>query len=115
VTNTGAVQGDEVVLAFTKPVATPELKVALLGAPLEIKKLFGFKRVTLAAGASTTLSFDLEPMHLALVDGEGHTSLHAVDVDVVFSRGHGEDLVARATVAPRDGEPKRLKELRKWW
>lgn len=115
VTNTGTVEGDEVVLAYTKPTATLELEAALLGAPIEIKKLFGFQRVTLAAGASTTLSFDLDPTHFALVDAEGHTSLHAVDMDVVFSRGHGLELAAPTTVAPFEGIPQRLKELRKWW
>ena len=48
VTNTGEVTGDEVVLAFTKPTHTAALARSVGGAPVEIKRLFGFKRVTLA-------------------------------------------------------------------
>jgi len=115
VTNTGSVEGDEVVLAFTKPQATAVLKASLGGAPIEIKRLFGFERVTLAPGASTTLSFDLTPEHLALVDADGHTGLHPAETDIVFSRGHGAELVAKAAVIPESGNAVRLKALRKWW
>lgn len=95
--------------------ATAALHESVGGAPIELKRLFGFQRVTLAAGASATLSFELTPEHLGLVDSEGHTSLHPADFEVVFSRGHGEELSAPVTVAPVGGSPLRLKTLRKWW
>ena len=115
VTNTGGVEGDEVVLAFTKPAHTAALTQSVGGAPVEIKRLFGFKRVTLAPGASTTVSFELTPAHLALVDAEGHTGLHPASFEVVFSRGHGDELAAPVEVAPAAGRPEMMKSLRKWW
>ena len=52
VSNIGQVAGDEVVLAFTVPKAHT-LRASLGDAvPIEKKKLFGFQRVSLAAGAS---------------------------------------------------------------
>ena len=47
VTNTGATTGDEVVFAFYSPPAGAKF----------IRALFGFKRVHLAPGASTVVSF----------------------------------------------------------
>ena len=84
VTNTGSVAGDEVVLAFTVP-KEATLRGGTLGytVPVEKKKLFGFKRVTLAPGASTTVTFDLGPSQLAMVDAEGATGLHAGEFDIV--------------------------------
>ena len=118
VKNIGKVFGDEVVLAYTKPNATT-LRASLgESVPIEQKKLFGFQRVSLAAGASTTVSFDLTPAHLAMVDEDGHTGLHRGEFEIVFSRGHGEELVAQAKVelSPNeDGEAARLKTFRKWW
>ena len=61
------------------------------------------------------MSFDLTPEHLALVDAEGHTGLHPADFEVVFSRGHGDELAAQAKVAPATGLPEITKRLRKWW
>ena len=118
VTNTGKIAGDEVVLAYTKPKAhtlRPSLGDSV---PIELKKLFGFQRVSLAAGASATLSFELTPAHLAMVDEEGHTGLHQGEFEVVFSRGHGEELAAAAAVQLMhgvDGAQSRMKTFRKWW
>jgi hypothetical protein len=116
VTNTGNIAGDEVVLAYTKPKAHT-LRTSLGDSvPIELKKLFGFQRVSLAAGASTTVSFELTPTHLAMVDEGGHTGLHNGEFEVVFSRGHGEELVAGAAVQlVGGGEAARLKTFRKWW
>ena len=79
---------------------TPSPK-PLFCVPIERKKLFGFQRVTLAAGASTTVSFELAPAHLAMVDEDGHTGLHRAEFEIVFSRGHGEELLAQAAVELR--------------
>ena len=48
-----------------------------------------------------------------MVDVDGHTALHAGRFGVVFSRGHGPELRARARV--RVPSPLRLKTFRKWW
>merc|ERR1712083_1051703 len=104
-----------VVLAFTKPRA--DTLRASLGdnTPIEKRKLFAFQRVTLAAGTSTTLTFNLKPSDLAMVDAEGHTSLHQGQFDVVFSRGHGVELSTMAAVEPEESSAQRLKTFRKWW
>jgi hypothetical protein len=86
--------------------------------PIEKRKLFGFQRVTVKAGGSATLSFQLTPkQHLAMVDDDGHTSMHDGEFDVVFSRGHGEELAAPVSVALTQAglESRRVKTFRKWW
>ena len=80
-----------------------------------MKKLFGFQRVSLAAGASTTISFELTPAHLAMVDEDGHTGLHNGEFGIVFSRGHGLELGAAAAVELASMEEARMKTFRKWW
>jgi len=116
VTNTGTVLGDEVVLAYITPNAA-SLRASTLGnhVPIEKKRLFGFQRVTLAAGASTAVSFTLDPEKLGMVDADGHTSLHKGLFDIVLSRGHGEELSAPVAVEPRGGDPIRLETFNKWW
>jgi hypothetical protein len=116
VTNTGTVAGDEVVLAYFKPHAQSEgiRRLRASATPVVIKQLFAFERVHLAVGESTSLSFTVNATMLALVDGDGHTSLHPdTSFDIVFSRGHGKDL--EAVVDVRVPEPIRTKEFRKWW
>ena len=68
-------------------------------------------------GGSAELSFDLTPAHLAMVDEDGHTGLHSGEFEIVFSRGHGEELVAQAAVqlSAEAAESSRLKTFRKWW
>jgi beta-glucosidase len=60
VRNTGKVAGDEVVQLYLRDV------VSSVTRPL--KELRGFKRVTLAPGASTTVTFTLDSNALALWD-----------------------------------------------
>ena len=115
VTNTGSVTGDEVVLAFHKPQGS---SIATLpdGTPVPSKVLFGFERVTLKPGESTTVSFTLDATALGLVDIDGHRSVHNGDYDVVFSRGHGQELGTSVRVAlPSDQNPHRLFTFPKWW
>ena len=118
VQNIGKVTGDEVVLAFTIPKALSLRGSLGASVPIEKKKLFGFQRVTLEAGASATLSFELAPAHLSMVGEDGHTSLHSGEFEVAFTRGHGAGLVAQAAVklgAGVDEDQARLKTFRKWW
>eukprot|EP00912_Choanoflagellata_sp_UC4_P000531 UC4_evm3s330 len=96
VTNTGSVTGDEVVMAFIRP--DPTSFQTLGDTPIEKKRLFAFKRVTLKPGASTTVNFDLEAeKHLTMVDSEGTTGIHPGKFHIVLSRGHGKELEAEAT------------------
>ena len=117
VKNIGKVSGDEVVLAYTKPKAHTLRGSLGETVPIEKKKLFGFQRVTVPAGGSADLSFELTPAHLAMVDENGHTGLHNGEFEVVFSRGHGKELVAQTAVQLTDQsqEASRLKTFRKWW
>ena len=117
VKNTGSVDGDEVVFAYTKPKAHTLRGSLGQRVPIEAKKLFGFQRVSVKAGGSAELSFDLTPAHLAMVDEDGHTGLHSGEFEIVFSRGHGEELVAQAAVqlSAEAAESSRLKTFRKWW
>eukprot|EP00054_Salpingoeca_dolichothecata_P005287 m.33980 g.33980 ORF g.33980 m.33980 type:complete len:286 (+) comp15357_c0_seq1:102-959(+) len=111
VTNTGDVAGDEVVQAYYKPDAS---SFSTLGdAPVIIKQMFGFERVHLTPGQSVTLHFNLDLENLSMVDGEGHRSIHPGYFDIIFSRGHGDELVTRVQVA--ETAPRRLETFRKWW
>jgi beta-glucosidase len=60
VRNTGAVAGDEVVQLYLRDVISSVTR--------PVKELRGFKRVTLAPGASTTVSFTLDSSAFALWD-----------------------------------------------
>ena len=62
VTNTGARAGDEVVQLYIRDVVSSVTR--------PVKELAGFERVTLAPGATTTVTFPLGPAHLSLVDRE---------------------------------------------
>jgi hypothetical protein len=55
--------------------------------------------------------------HCNRVDEDGHTGLHNGEFEIVFSRGHGEELVAQAAVAVAEaGEAAaRFKTFTKWW
>lgn len=111
VTNTGSRTGDEVVFAFFKPDAS---SITTRGsAPTPIKQLFAFERVTLEPGQTVELAFTVPASKLALVDAEGHRSLHAGQYDVTFSRGHGEELATRVVVDV--SEPVRQFTFKAWW
>lgn len=60
VRNTGKVAGDEVVQLYVRDVLSSVTR--------PVKELKGFKRVTLAPGASTTVTFTLDPNAFALWD-----------------------------------------------
>jgi beta-glucosidase len=60
VRNTGNVAGDEVVQLYVRDVVSSVTQ--------PVKKLRGFQRVTLAAGAATTVKFTIGPEALALWD-----------------------------------------------
>ena len=78
---------------------------------MPLKELVAFERVSIAAGAHATVSFDLSSERFSLVDADGHRSIVPGAFDVVLSRGHGEDLVSSVVVRGK----KRLSTFRKWW
>ena len=87
-TNTGKkYTADEVVLAFFKPKRDTITSLSGTDAPVVLKQLFGFQRVRLAPGASTTLTFTVQATTFGLADAQGHTSLHPGTYEVIFSRG----------------------------
>lgn len=106
VTNTGTLAGDEVVLVFTGPNATsPGQAHAAFSLPdadpLAIKQVVDFARVSLAAGAFTTLSFDLPLRSLAQPDAEGRLVVYAGAHSVRLGRGVGnaDDVIVPVIVA----------------
>ena len=119
VKNTGTVYtADEVILAYFKPKAETIASLSAedsSGPPVVKKQLFAFERITLAPGASRTLRFTVNATALALVDGDGHSSLHAGEYDVVFSRGCVGCAELVAPVEIKADAPIRIKTFRKWW
>lgn len=106
VTNTGTLAGDEVVIVFTGPNATePGEAHAALGLPdadpLAIKQVVDFARVSLAAGANTTLAFELPLRSLAQPDIEGRLVVYAGVHAVRLGRGVGnnDDVIVPVVVA----------------
>ena len=60
VTNTGMVEGDEVVQLYIRDVVSSVTR--------PVKELKGFQRISLAAGQTRTVAFDITPEHLAFYD-----------------------------------------------
>lgn len=114
VTNTGSVAGDEVVQAFYKP-NKAAFRTLPAGTPVVLKELFGFQRVHLAPGKSTQVSFTLNATDVALVDVDGHRSLHDGEFEVELTRGHGKTLTTQVAVATGLPTPTRLSTFRRWW
>merc|ERR1711865_1239400 len=111
VTNTGKVAGDEVVFAYMKP--TTATSDGNSNTPVENKRLFAFERVGLEAGASTTLTFEVTAAtHLSMTDQDGHTVLRSGDFDIVFSRGHSEELDLSIRIRLDINEPEQHNTIR---
>jgi beta-glucosidase-like glycosyl hydrolase len=91
VTNTGPVAGDEVAFLFHKPAAvTLQWGGPFAAAPL--KQLVAYQRVSLAPGASQTVSFPLTAQQLSTVDARGTRHLLPGAHGLTLSRGHGAEL-----------------------
>lgn len=114
VTNTGTIAGDEVVIVYLKPKAETLRESLGESTPIEKKKVIDFARVSLAAGATTTVSFAIAPAHLAMVDSDGHRSLHHGDFELLLSRGSNvNELTAPVQVRPLGAQ--RMETFRRWW
>jgi hypothetical protein len=87
VSNTGSREGDAVVLFFWS--GPPSKITTPIGMPIPTRKLVGFNRVSLEAGASATITFTATAESLALVDDNGDTQLFAGNHVVQASLGSG--------------------------
>ena len=76
VTNTGIVDGDVVILVFTKLVThTAIASLPHLRRQCPLKTLAGFARLHLSAGSSTRTTIEISPREIACVDEDGTTVL----------------------------------------
>jgi beta-glucosidase len=80
VTNTGEVQGDEVVQMYIRD------KVSSVTRP--VKELKGFGRITLEAGQTATVTFDIKPEHLAFYN---------IDMKYVVEPGEFEIMIGNSS------------------
>jgi beta-glucosidase len=97
VTNTGPMDGDEVVQLYTMHPGVP-------GAPR--RALVGFRRVHLARGARTTVEFELRDRALSIVDPAGVRRIVPGEVRVWIGGGQPE---ARAGLARPQGVATRFR------
>lgn len=99
VTNIGKVAGDEVVFLFHNASAAVHAARASGAAgpddPLALKQLVAFERVRLAAGESRVVSFGVDVRMLSTVDAAGRRVAWGGAHELVFSRGHGDELRQR--------------------
>jgi hypothetical protein len=79
VTNTGSMNGDDVVLAYVVP---PQVKHDGVSPP--IKQLFGFDRVNLNVGETKQVFFPLNIESILTVAKDGSKWLHAGNYHIVI-------------------------------
>ena len=84
--NTGGRAGDEVVMAFQRP--SPAAR-ALSKHPLPIKRLIDFGRVTIPAGGTATVAFEVTASRLAMATDAGATRLYPGPHEIELWRGNG--------------------------
>ena len=105
VSNTGLVHGDEIVFLFHNASAAVQAWTAATATdhdggdgaappndPLAIKQLIGFQRVSLAPGASETVTFPVSLRKLSTVDRHGVRHTLSGEHSLILSRGHGSTL-----------------------
>ena len=89
-TNTGkSLAGDEVVLVY-HAVGDEIRAAASQSHPVPIRRLVDFRRVSLDAGASTAVAFEVAVGSLGLTTADGSTKVYSGMHKLIFSRG-GED------------------------
>ena len=92
--NVGEREGDEVVFAFHS--AGRAIRAAA-GYPVPLKSLVAFERVTLAAGKSAKVRFELGKEAFALTNAKGDKVGYSGKRTLIFSRGTGRDVRLAAT------------------
>lgn len=111
--NTGDVTGDEVVQVYMRPHKDSLIHLTS-GVPVPKKQLLDFQRVTVEPQSTKLVTFPLIAKQLGLVDTRGNRKLQPGSYDVVFTRGHGEELVMFIQVTA--DVPVLIQEFRhKWW
>ncbi len=94
VTNSGNVDGDEVVQLYVA-----DLDASVARPPKELK---GFRRVHIAAGATTTVSFELDERSFAFWDPTAHGWLAEPGEFEILVGSSSRDIRAKATLALAD-------------
>jgi len=89
ITNTGKVLGDEVVFAYIQPNNNTQ--------PL-IKQLFGFQRVQLDIGKSTTISFTLNKDIFKIGNEDGDLLISPGEYNIIFTNGVEETLMTKISL-----------------
>jgi hypothetical protein len=97
--NSGPREGDEVLQVYHIVSTLIREKAPH---PVPLKRLVEFERVRLSAGAQTHVGFSLHVEQFALIDNEGGRVVYSGDHDVIFSRGHGDDVVIPVSIAVAD-------------
>lgn len=95
VSNTGARDGDEVVLVYHRVGNDIRSKV---DHPVPLKRLVQFERVHVAAGQAAKVSFALSSAAVELTNGAGRKVVYSGTHEFVCSRGHGQDVVMSFTI-----------------
>ena len=94
VRNTGAIAGDEVVMVYHAAGSAIRTEA---GHAVPIKALVAFERVTLAAGETTKVLFELGQEAFALTNTRGDKVVYSGKRTLIFSRGTGKDVRLAAT------------------
>ena len=104
VTNTGNRAGDEVVFLYVN--STIAIAAFSPDDPAAKKQLIDYERVTLAPGESRVVSFNVTLDKLSSVDRHGTRHVLAGDHALIFSRGHGREVVRPVEVSIAGGQPR---------
>jgi len=88
VSNTGALNGDEVLMVYHSAGADIRNKV---NHPVPFKALVGFDRITVAAGSSGNLNFQFSENVFQLTNSTGGKVVYSGTHYLIFSRGNGAD------------------------
>ena len=92
-TNDGDREGDQVVMLYHYPrTHAGSLRDLAPGTPLPQRKLVAYRRVSLPAGASTTIKFTVTAESLALIDNEGDAQLLAGTHELRAWQGNGKEI-----------------------
>ena len=91
--NLGQREGDVVLLLYHHPRETVATLADLpADVPIPQRKLVGYARIGLLAGADAQVVFTVTAESLALVDNDGNTQLYAGMHQLRVSQGSGNDL-----------------------
>merc|ERR1712232_1109494 len=89
-------EGDEVLQAYHQVSDTIR---AGLDHPVPLRKLIEFERVSLAKGASASLTFSVPLQRLAVTNNDGDYVLYKGPHTIIFSRGTGVDTSVTVNVS----------------